>query len=165
MLFLDHSEDYKKAFGLGLWVKTLWGGHLSDCAPHLTIVMKMEDTTSLLLLIIVSEMPSVSLMTAIRNVQTARPTLYQVMKELVDKMGYEVGNEAECMSFDLRLSDAINIAVRCKLLNEFGLNEFVDLSHQEFKNLYLGLKVELSTQSESIEEFIHMCSIVLDYLR
>ncbi|RYR51316.1 hypothetical protein Ahy_A06g026334 isoform B [Arachis hypogaea] len=70
----------------------------------------------------------------------ARPTLYQVVKEMVDKMGYEVwldmsglqeefmrhislscillrhvGNEAESMSFDLRPSDAINIAVRCKV--------------------------------------------------
>ncbi|KAK2660576.1 hypothetical protein Ddye_007109 [Dipteronia dyeriana] len=113
------------------------GGHLPDYAPHPAIVLKMEDGTGLLLPIIVLEMPSVLLMAAIRNVQIARPTMYQVVKEMIDKMGYEVklvrvtkrvheayfaqlyltkvGNEAECVSFDLRPSDAINIAVRCKV--------------------------------------------------
>ncbi|CAL5338401.1 unnamed protein product [Camellia sinensis] len=68
---------------------------------------------------------------------TARPTMYQVVKQMVDKMGYAVkvvrvtkrvheayfaqlyltklGNETENVSFDLRPSDAINIAVICKL--------------------------------------------------
>ncbi|CAL0318999.1 unnamed protein product [Lupinus luteus] len=127
------------------------GGILPDYAPHPAIVLKMEDDTGLLLPIIVLEMPSVLLMAAIRNVQIVRPTLYQVVKEMVDKMGYRVrvvrvtkrvresyfaqlylskaftnfelflfltlnvGNEAECMSFDLRPSDAINIAVRCQV--------------------------------------------------
>ncbi|KAJ7957784.1 bifunctional nuclease 2-like [Quillaja saponaria] len=113
------------------------GGHLPDYAPHPAIVLKMEDGTGLLLPIIVLEMPSVLLMAALRNVQIARPTMYQVLKEMIDKMGYEVklvrvtkrvheayfaqlyltkvGNEAECLSFDLRPSDAINIAVRCKV--------------------------------------------------
>lgn len=113
------------------------GGHLPDYAPHPAIVLKMEDGTGLLLPIIVLEMPSVLLMAAIRNVPIARPTLYQVVKEMIDKMGYEVklvrvtrrvheayfaqlyltkvGNEAECRSFDLRPSDAINIAIRCKV--------------------------------------------------
>ncbi|OAY22714.1 bifunctional nuclease 1 [Manihot esculenta] len=113
------------------------GGHLPDYAPHPAIVLKMEDGTGLLLPIIVLEMPSVLLMAAVRNVQIARPTLYQVVKEMIEKMGYEVrlvrvtkrvheayfaqlyltkvGNETECVSFDLRPSDAINIAVRCKV--------------------------------------------------
>ncbi|KAL2318784.1 hypothetical protein Fmac_032660 [Flemingia macrophylla] len=113
------------------------GGQLPDYAPHPAIVLKMEDGTGLLLPIIVLEMPSVLLMAAIRHVPIARPTLYQVVQEMVDKMGYEVrlvrvtrrvheayfsqlyltkvGNEAECVSFDLRPSDAINIAVRCKV--------------------------------------------------
>ncbi|KDP38546.1 hypothetical protein JCGZ_04471 [Jatropha curcas] len=113
------------------------GGHLPDYAPHPAIVLKMEDGTGLLLPIIVLEMPSVLLMAAVRNVQIARPTLYQVVKEMIEKMGYEVrlvrvtkrvheayfaqlyltkvGNETECISFDLRPSDAINIAVRCKV--------------------------------------------------
>lgn len=113
------------------------GGHLPDYAPHPAIVLKMEDGTGLLLPIIVLEMPSVLLMAAVRNVQIARPTLYQVVKEMIDKMGYEVklvrvtkrvheayyaqlyltkvGDETGCISFDLRPSDAINIAVRCKV--------------------------------------------------
>ncbi|KAE9600110.1 putative bifunctional nuclease domain-containing protein [Lupinus albus] len=113
------------------------GGHLPDYAPHPAIVLKMEDGTDLLLPIIVSEMPSVLLMAALHNVPIARPTLYQVVQDMVDKMGYEVrlvrvttrvheayfaqlyltkvGNEAKCVSFDLRPSDAINIAVRCKV--------------------------------------------------
>ncbi|XP_031403858.1 bifunctional nuclease 2-like [Punica granatum] len=113
------------------------GGHLPDYAPHPAIVLKMEDGTGLLLPIIVLEMPSVLLMAAVRNVQIARPTLYQVVKEMIDKMGYEVklvrvtkrvheayfaqlyltkvGDKTDCVSFDLRPSDAINIAVRCKV--------------------------------------------------
>ncbi|KAK9742675.1 hypothetical protein RND81_03G190300 [Saponaria officinalis] len=113
------------------------GGHLPDYAPHPAIVLKMEDGTGILLPIIVLEMPSVLLMAAIRNVHIARPTMYHVVKEMVEKMGYvvkvvrvtkrvneayfaqiyltKVDNEAECISFDLRPSDAINIAVRCKV--------------------------------------------------
>uniref|UniRef100_A0A1J3GPA1 Bifunctional nuclease 1 n=1 Tax=Noccaea caerulescens TaxID=107243 RepID=A0A1J3GPA1_NOCCA len=113
------------------------GGHLPDYAPHPAIVLKMEDGTGLLLPIIVLEMPSVLLMAAMTNVQIARPTMYQVVKEMVDKMGYQVrlvrvtkrvheayfaqlflskvGNASDCISFDLRPSDAINIAVRCKV--------------------------------------------------
>lgn len=113
------------------------GGHLPDYAPHPAIVLKMEDGTGLLLPIIVLEMPSVMLMAAIRNMQIARPTMYHVIKEMVEKMGYtvklvrvtrrvheayfaqiylaRVDNEADCISFDLRPSDAINIAVRCKV--------------------------------------------------
>lgn len=112
-------------------------GHLPDYAPHPAIVLKMEDGTGLLLPIIVLEMPSVLLMAAIRNVQIARPTMYQVVQEMIDKMGYTVkvvrvtkrvheayfaqlylsklGDETETISFDLRPSDAINIAVRCKV--------------------------------------------------
>ncbi|CAH2036791.1 unnamed protein product [Thlaspi arvense] len=113
------------------------GGNLPNYAPHSAIVLKMEDGTGLLLPIVVSEMPSALLMAALTNVQIARPTMYQVVKEMVDKMGYEVrlvrvttrvheayfaqlyiskvGNKLDCVSFDLRPSDAINIAVRCKV--------------------------------------------------
>ncbi|KAI9118133.1 hypothetical protein K1719_010465 [Acacia pycnantha] len=139
------------------------GGHLPDYAPHPAIVLKMEDGTDLLLPIIVLEMPSVLLMAAVRNVPIARPTLYQVVKEMVDKMGYEVrlvrvtkrvheayfaqlyltkvGNKDECMSFDLRPSDAINIAVRCKV--PIQVNKYLAYSD--------GMRViesgKLSTQS------------------
>ncbi|WOK99929.1 bifunctional nuclease 2-like [Canna indica] len=113
------------------------GGNLPDYAPHPAIVLKMEDGSDLLLPIIVLEMPSALLMAAIRNVQIARPTVYQVIKEMIEKMGYavqlvrvtkrvneayfaqlylaKVGNEQETISFDLRPSDAINMAVRCKV--------------------------------------------------
>ncbi|KAI8548868.1 hypothetical protein RHMOL_Rhmol07G0307600 [Rhododendron molle] len=111
-------------------------GHLPDYAAHPAIVLKMEDGTGLLLPLIVLEMPSLLLLAAVRNVQIARPTMYQVLKEMIEKMGYAVklvrvtkkvheayfaqiylskGNEKECVSFDLRPSDAINIAVRCKI--------------------------------------------------
>ncbi|KAF1001779.1 hypothetical protein AG4045_000690 [Apium graveolens] len=66
------------------------GGHLPDYAPHPAIVLKMEDGTGLLLPIIVLEMPSALLMAAMRSVQIARPTMYQVVKEMIDKMGYSV---------------------------------------------------------------------------
>jgi hypothetical protein len=66
------------------------GGHLLDYVPHPAIVLKMEDGTGLLLPIIVLEMPSVLLMAAIRNVPIARPTMYQIVKEMIDKMGYAV---------------------------------------------------------------------------
>ncbi|KAL4559418.1 hypothetical protein LXL04_031556 [Taraxacum kok-saghyz] len=101
-------------------------GHVPDYAPHPAIVLKMEDGTGILLPIIVLEMPSVLLMAAIRNVQIARPTMYQVVQEMVDKMGYKVDDENECLSFDLRPSDAINIAVRCKV--PIQVNKFLAYS-------------------------------------
>ncbi|KAL8141182.1 hypothetical protein V2J09_007203 [Rumex salicifolius] len=113
------------------------GGHLPDYAPHPAIVLKMEDGTGLLLPIIVLETPSVLLMAALRNVHIARPTVYNVIKEMVEKMGFvvklvrvtqrvqeayyakiylsKVNNQEECITFDLRPSDAINIAVRCQV--------------------------------------------------
>uniref|UniRef100_A0ACD6A2D5 Uncharacterized protein n=1 Tax=Avena sativa TaxID=4498 RepID=A0ACD6A2D5_AVESA len=113
------------------------GKHFPESAPQPAIVLRIEDGSETLLPIIVLEMPSVLLMAAIRNVHIARPTIYQVVKELIDKMGYEVklvrvnkriqeaycaelyltqiGNQTESITFDLRPSDAINIAVCCKV--------------------------------------------------
>ncbi|MBA0567550.1 hypothetical protein Golob_005103 [Gossypium lobatum] len=139
------------------------GGHLPDYAPHPAIVLKMEDGTGLLLPIIVLEMPSALLMAALRNVQIARPTMYQVVKNMIDKMGYtvklvrvtkrvheayfaqlyltKVGDETESVCFDLRPSDAINIAVRCKV--PIQVNKYLAYSD--------GMRViepgKLSTQS------------------
>ncbi|KAJ9567161.1 hypothetical protein OSB04_003127 [Centaurea solstitialis] len=137
------------------------GGHLPDYAPHPAIVLKMEDGTGLLLPIIVLEMPSVLLMAAMRNVQIARPTMYNVVKEMIDKMGYKVklvrvtkriheayfarlyltkvDDENDCVSFDLRPSDAINIAVRCKV--PIQVNKF--LAHSD------GMKVVESAKLRS----------------
>ncbi|XP_004252794.2 bifunctional nuclease 1 [Solanum lycopersicum] len=113
------------------------GVHVHNYAPNPAIVLRMEDGTGLLLPIIVLEMSSVLLMSAIRNIQLARPTMYQVLNKMVEKMGYTVklvrvtkrenetylaqlhltklDNDAESISFDLRPSDAINIAVKCKV--------------------------------------------------
>ncbi|CAA3005785.1 bifunctional nuclease 2-like [Olea europaea subsp. europaea] len=103
------------------------GSHRPLYAPHPAIVLMMEDGTGILLLPII--MPSVLLMTAVRNFQIARPTMYQVAKEMIEKMGYTVKlvritkriheqNELHLtkrVRFDLRPSDAINIAVTCKV--------------------------------------------------
>nr|CAB3472428.1 unnamed protein product [Digitaria exilis] len=69
---------------------------LRDSAPHHAIVLKMEDGSDLLLPII------------------PRPTIYNVLIEMTKRMGYENGNEEDTISFDLKPSDAINIAFRCK---------------------------------------------------
>ncbi|GAB4847470.1 Bifunctional nuclease 1, variant 3 [Ancistrocladus abbreviatus] len=112
------------------------GGYQPDYISHPAIVLKMEDGSGLLLPIIVLEMPSALLMAALRNVQMARPTVYQIVKEMIETMGYKVklvrvtnrvqeayfaelcivkvDNETQRLRFGLRPSDAINIAVRCK---------------------------------------------------
>ncbi|KAG6470787.1 bifunctional nuclease 1-like [Zingiber officinale] len=116
---------------------TSQGGGSLDYASHPAIVLKMEDGSGLLLPIIVMEMPSVLLMAAIRDVPIARPTFYQVVKLMIEELGWvvkvvrvtkrvneayfaqlylsKVGNEKETISLDLRPSDAINLAVRCKV--------------------------------------------------
>ncbi|KAL6839847.1 hypothetical protein ACP4OV_029657 [Aristida adscensionis] len=110
---------------------------LRDSAPHHAIVLKMEDGSDLLLPIIVMETPSIMLLAALRNIRIPRPTIYNVVKEMTERMGYavrlvritemvhdayysrlyleKIGNEEETISFDLKPSDAINIAFRCKV--------------------------------------------------
>ncbi|XP_057542088.1 bifunctional nuclease 2-like [Amaranthus tricolor] len=112
------------------------GGYAPDYISHPAIVLKLEDGSDILLPIIVLEMPSAMLMAALRNVEMARPTVYQIVKEMIETMGYMVkyvrvtkrvqeayfaelcvmkmDSQTESLSFDLRPSDAINIAVRCK---------------------------------------------------
>lgn len=156
--FRDNDSDYVnssvteaveiKSNSAGFMIKMRDGKHIScvhnthqgDHAPfdaNPAIVLKMEDGTGLLLPMVVMEMPSKLLMAAMYNVQIARPTMYEAMKEMVDKMGYKVklvrvtkkvkdayfaelflskvDDETDCVSFDVRPSDAINIAVRCKV--------------------------------------------------
>ncbi|CAM6039285.1 unnamed protein product [Sphagnum compactum] len=127
------------------------GGRLPDYAPQPAIVLQMNDGSNLLLPIIVLELPSTMLLEAVRNVQVARPTVYQVMRDMLELMGYKAtrvrvtrrvheayyarvylvkrkeggggegeGDEDEAqaqepVSLDLRPSDAINLAVRCKI--------------------------------------------------
>ncbi|XP_066359295.1 bifunctional nuclease-like isoform X2 [Miscanthus floridulus] len=110
---------------------------LRDSAPHHAIVLKMEDGSDLLLPIIVMETPSIMLLAALRNIRIPRPTIYNVVLEMTARMGYEVrlvritemvhdayysrlylakiGNDQDTISFDLKPSDAINIAFRCKV--------------------------------------------------
>lgn len=147
------------------------GGNLPSYAPHSAIVLKMEDGTGLLLPIIVLEMPSVLLMAALTNVKIARPTMYEVVMEMVEKMGYEVrlvrvttrvheayyaqlflskvGDKSDCVSFDLRPSDAINIAVRCKV--PIQVNKFLAYSD--------GMRViesgKLSKQTPASDGLLH----------
>ncbi|XP_024521949.1 bifunctional nuclease 1 [Selaginella moellendorffii] len=114
------------------------GGHLPDYAPQPAIVLKMDDDSNLLLPIIVLELPCAMLMEAVRNIQVARPTVYNVMKDMIELMGYqpklvritkrvheayfarlylakdENGTQKIC-SLDVRPSDAINLAVRCQV--------------------------------------------------
>eukprot|EP00249_Psilotum_nudum_P012039 c23549_g1_i1 orf=364-1395(-) len=113
------------------------GGRLPDYAAQPAIVLKMEDGSNLLLPIIVLELPCIMLMEAIRNVHVVRPTVYHVLKDMIELMGFkvklvrvtkrvheayyaqlylskQVGDETQHISLDLRPSDAINIAIRCQ---------------------------------------------------
>lgn len=112
-------------------------GIVTEYGPQSAIVLKMEDGSDLLLPILVVESSCVMLMAALRGVHVARPTVYHILKDMIDKMGYEVklvrvtqrvneayfaqlylnkiGDETQQVSFDLRPSDAINIAVQCKV--------------------------------------------------
>ena len=114
------------------------GGKLPDYAAQPAIVLQLNDGSNLLLPIIVLELPSTMLLEAVRNVQVSRPTVYQVMNNMLELMGYKAklvrvtkrvheayyarvylmkeGDEAQALvSLDLRPSDAINLAVRCKI--------------------------------------------------
>ncbi|PPR82956.1 hypothetical protein GOBAR_AA37762 [Gossypium barbadense] len=166
--FNENNEDYVNSSVVeavevrsgadGFMIKMRDGKHLR-CVHN----NPQGDGTGLLLPIIVLEMPSALLMAALRNVQIARPTMYQVVKNMIDKMGYtvklvrvtkrvheayfaqlyltKVGDETESVCFDLRPSDAINIAVRCKV--PIQVNKYLAYSD--------GMRViesgKLSTQS------------------
>ncbi|KAL1811566.1 hypothetical protein ACET3Z_021631 [Daucus carota] len=109
----------------------------TNFSPHPAIVLKMEDGTGLLLPVIVLEMQSALLMVALKDVKVARPTMYEVVMQMIERMGYtpkivritervneayfsqlyltKLGDETQNISVDLRPSDALNIAVRCKV--------------------------------------------------
>ncbi|XP_024382728.1 bifunctional nuclease 2 [Physcomitrium patens] len=113
-------------------------GHLPEYGPQPAIVLQLNKGSKLLLPIIVLELPCTMLIEGIRNVPAIRPTVYHVMKNMIEVMGYQpkmvrvtrrvheayyarvylskVGDECgEVVSLDLRPSDAINLAVRCKV--------------------------------------------------
>jgi bifunctional DNase/RNase len=107
-------------------------------AAQPAIVLQLNDGSNLLLPIIVLELPSVMLLEAVRNVQVTRPTVYQVMSKMLEVSGYTAkvvrvtkrvneayfariylakydDDTAPPVSLDVRPSDAINFAVRCKI--------------------------------------------------
>lgn len=113
-------------------------GHLPEYGPQPAIVLQMNNGSKLLLPIIVLELPCTMLIEAVRNVPAIRPTVYHVMKDMIEVMGYQpkmvritrrvheayyarvylskAGEDSgEVVSLDLRPSDAINLAVRCKV--------------------------------------------------
>ncbi|XP_054794239.1 cysteine protease XCP2 [Prosopis cineraria] len=70
--------------------------------------------------------------------------------------------EEKFRRFDIFKDNLKHIDERNKMVSNYwlGLNEFADLSHQEFKAKYLGLKPEFSTRKESTEDFT--CRDVVD---
>ncbi|XP_020219761.1 cysteine protease XCP2 [Cajanus cajan] len=63
--------------------------------------------------------------------------------------------EEKLLRFEIFKDNLKHIDETNKVVSNYwlGLNEFADLSHQEFKKKYLGLKVDYSTRRESPEEF------------
>jgi bifunctional DNase/RNase len=108
-------------------------------APQPAIVLELIDGSNLLLPMIVLELPSIMLLEAVREVQIARPTVYQFMSKMMEKLGYRAklvrvtkrvhetyfaraylvkdGDDASAppVSLDIRPSDAINLAARCNI--------------------------------------------------
>ncbi|KAG0626220.1 hypothetical protein M758_2G111900 [Ceratodon purpureus] len=117
---------------------TAEGGVTPVYAPQPAMVLELKDGSNLLLPIIVLELPSTILLDAVRNVQIMRPTVYQVMSKMLEVSGYRAklvrvtkrvnetyfaraylvkdgDDSAAPVSLDIRPSDAINLAVRCKI--------------------------------------------------
>jgi len=65
--------------------------------------------------------------------------------------------EEKLLRFEIFKDNLKHIDERNKEISNYwlGLTEFSDLSHQEFKNKYLGLKVDYSRRRESPEEFTY----------
>ncbi|KAF1001776.1 hypothetical protein AG4045_000687 [Apium graveolens] len=124
------------------------GGHLPDYAPHPAIVLKMEDGTGLLLPIIVLEMPSALLMAAMRSVQIVCITSISITKACLVSMFSlpQVDDETENISFDLRPSDAINIAVRCKV--PIQVNKF--LAYSDGMKIIEPAKISIPGSSDGL---------------
>lgn len=63
--------------------------------------------------------------------------------------------EEKLHRFDVFKDNLKHIDETNKVVSNYwlGLNEFADLSHQEFTSKYLGLKPDFSTRKESTEDF------------
>ncbi len=62
---------------------------LPDYAPQPAIVLQTNDGSNLLLPIIVLQLPCTMLLEAVREFHLARPTVYQVMRDMLQLMGYK----------------------------------------------------------------------------
>lgn len=62
--------------------------------------------------------------------------------------------EEKLLRFEIFKDNLKHIDDRNRVVSNYwlGLNEFADMSHQEFKNKYLGLKADSSRRRESTEE-------------
>ncbi|KAG0612358.1 hypothetical protein M758_6G021300 [Ceratodon purpureus] len=141
------------------------GGKLPVYAAQPAIVLQLNDGSNLLLPIIVLELPSVMLLEAVRNVQVSRPTVYQVMSQMLEVSGYRAkvvrvtkrvneayfariylakdgDDSAPPVSLDVRPSDAINLAVRCKIPIQVN------------KDLAVGDGVRIVSESEKLPSSI-----------
>ncbi|XP_022135756.1 cysteine protease XCP2 [Momordica charantia] len=89
---------------------------------------------------------------------TSMDKLIERFEEWISKHGkiYETIEEKwhrfEVFKDNLKHVDETNKKVSSYWL---GLNEFADLTHQEFQNMYLGLKVDSSRTRQSPEEFTY----------
>ena len=65
--------------------------------------------------------------------------------------------EEKLHRFEVFRDNLKHIDERNKKISNYwlGLNEFADLSHEEFKNMYIGLKVESPRRSGSNEDFTY----------
>ncbi|KAH7282303.1 hypothetical protein KP509_35G024400 [Ceratopteris richardii] len=158
------------------------GGRLPEYAPQPVIVLKMEDGSNLLLPIIVLELPAAMLMETIRNVHLARPTVYQVLQDLIAVMGYRVKlvritkrvqeayyaqlilckdlvDEAQEVILDLRPSDAINVAARCQA--PIQVNR--DLAYGDgVRMINDPIKVHMHTSSSGVQRAPPRASVVTE---
>ncbi|KAI5078426.1 hypothetical protein GOP47_0006097 [Adiantum capillus-veneris] len=112
-------------------------GRLLYRSRNPTIFLKILSETEVLLPIIVGDMAVRMLMKALRGDESSvRPNQYQLMRDLIDALNYEIRmvkvtqrvadtylarifigrpGEEEMRSVDARPSDAVNLAVRCKV--------------------------------------------------
>eukprot|EP00475_Leptophrys_vorax_P027711 TRINITY_DN3955_c0_g1_i2.p1 TRINITY_DN3955_c0_g1~~TRINITY_DN3955_c0_g1_i2.p1 ORF type:complete len:344 (+),score=-8.91 TRINITY_DN3955_c0_g1_i2:237-1268(+) len=111
------------------------GVRLPEYPAQPAAVLKLEDGSRILLPILVPQLACQMLIDSVRGVPLTRPTVYAFMRDMIDRMGYEMtlirithrqgdaycarvyivqkgGSDAPPMSFDMRPSDAINLAAR-----------------------------------------------------
>ena len=65
--------------------------------------------------------------------------------------------EEKLLRFEIFKDNLKHIDETNKKINNYwlGLNEFADLSHEEFKKMHLGLKADFAKRRESTEEFTY----------